>query len=111
MRLSQTIRVTNFSCLIAPSTVRNLKIFLPSDNSVNVTCEQPVDLNGPGAYRYHLEVKTGGALVTNESKAKCDFLLKDLHYSTPYAFEVRGSRLPPPRHGCAGHGPCVCFSR
>lgn len=101
MRLYQTIRVTTFSCLIAPSRVRNVKAFLPSDNSVNVTCEQPEDLNGPGAYRYHLEVKTGDVLVTNKSKVKCDFLVTDLHYSTPYAFEVRGSCLPPRRRSCA----------
>lgn len=78
-----------FQTNAAPSgVVKNLKVLLVSDNSVNVTCEQPEHLNGPNTGSYHLKVKTGTKLEGQDKNKRCNFHVKDLYYSTSYTFEV-----------------------
>nr|XP_035924471.1 receptor-type tyrosine-protein phosphatase C isoform X2 [Halichoerus grypus] len=72
----------------APSEVRSLSASLKSDNSILVVCKSPINFNGRNDGYYHLEVKTGGSLVKNDKKKKCDFLVNNLQYLTKYEFEV-----------------------
>ncbi|XP_077631274.1 receptor-type tyrosine-protein phosphatase C isoform X2 [Crocuta crocuta] len=71
-----------------PTKVKNLRVSLKSDNSMSVTCDRPVDLNGPSNGSYYLEVKTGDALVENDSFKVCNFQVENLQYSTTYEFRV-----------------------
>ncbi|CAK6442309.1 unnamed protein product [Pipistrellus nathusii] len=72
----------------AASEVQKLTVVPKSDNSMLVTCLPPQHFNGPRDGDYRLEVRTGAALVREESQKKCHFLVADLHYSTEYTFEV-----------------------
>ncbi|XP_036210585.1 receptor-type tyrosine-protein phosphatase C isoform X3 [Myotis myotis] len=84
----------------APSEVQNIMVKALSDNSMEVTCVPPVQFNGPANGDYKLDVKTGGTLVTSDSKRKCKFYVTELHYSTEYTFEVyyhNGNHGGPPR--------------
>ncbi|ELK24918.1 Receptor-type tyrosine-protein phosphatase C [Myotis davidii] len=71
-----------------PSRVQDIKVKALSDNSLEVTCVPPIEFNGPDDGDYKLDVKTGGAPVTSDSKRECKFYVTDLHYSTQYTFEV-----------------------
>ncbi|XP_004417473.1 PREDICTED: receptor-type tyrosine-protein phosphatase C-like [Odobenus rosmarus divergens] len=72
----------------APSEVKELHALLKSDNTIIVTCQPPTDFNGCGDGYYHLEVKTGGSYVKNDSKKVCEFFVEDLQYLTKYELEV-----------------------
>ncbi|XP_054569130.1 receptor-type tyrosine-protein phosphatase C [Eptesicus fuscus] len=72
----------------APSQVRNLVVEAKSDNTMQVTCDPPERFNGPSTHLYILEVLTGGIAVKRDSQKTCRFLVKELHYSTQYTFEV-----------------------
>ncbi|XP_054546268.1 receptor-type tyrosine-protein phosphatase C isoform X2 [Talpa occidentalis] len=69
-----------------PGEVEGLKVASTSDNSMNVICKPPKELNGPKGC-YHLIVKGGHDMRTTNSK-DCNFSVKDLHYLTEYTFEV-----------------------
>ncbi|XP_014684789.1 receptor-type tyrosine-protein phosphatase C isoform X3 [Equus asinus] len=71
----------------APGNVTKLRASLISDNAVNVTCEAPVERNGPSR-EFHLKVVTGGHRVKEENGKDCFFSVKNLQYSTTYIFEV-----------------------
>ncbi|XP_046535340.1 receptor-type tyrosine-protein phosphatase C isoform X2 [Equus quagga] len=71
----------------APGNVTNLRASLISDNAVNVTCEAPVERNGPSR-EFRLKVITGGHRVKEENGKDCFFSVKNLQYSTTYIFEV-----------------------
>lgn len=75
--------------MIGPSKVTHLHASLKSDNSILVTCQQPVNFNGPDDGKYLLEVKPGGSDIEIEKIESCKFLVKHLQYSTKYDFVVR----------------------
>lgn len=77
----------SFFILTAPGNVTNLRASLISDNAVNVTCEAPVERNGPSR-EFRLKVITGGHRVKEENGKDCFFSVKNLQYSTTYIFEV-----------------------
>lgn len=77
-----------FFILIGPGKVNGMKTSRASDNSINVTCNSPYEINGPQA-RYILEVKSGGSLVKTFNQSTCKFVVDNLYYSTDYEFLVR----------------------
>ncbi|NP_001103359.1 receptor-type tyrosine-protein phosphatase C isoform 2 precursor [Rattus norvegicus] len=70
-----------------PGKVNGMKTSRASDNSINVTCNSPYEINGPEA-RYILEVKSGGSLVKTFNQSTCKFVVDNLYYSTDYEFLV-----------------------
>ncbi|XP_048214212.1 receptor-type tyrosine-protein phosphatase C [Perognathus longimembris pacificus] len=70
-----------------PTQVRRVTVTSKSDNSLAVSCEPPLGVNGPKVI-YRLEVQSGDALVRNESHSACQFLVENLHYSTQYELRV-----------------------
>ncbi|XP_070458535.1 receptor-type tyrosine-protein phosphatase C isoform X4 [Equus przewalskii] len=70
----------------APGEVRNLRASRISDNTMRVTCDAPVERNGPKS-EFHLEVRPEDYLA-NPQTEKCLFFVPDLQYSTTYTFEV-----------------------
>nr|XP_036860605.1 receptor-type tyrosine-protein phosphatase C [Manis javanica] len=71
----------------APSKVKDITVWMKSDNSVRVTCTAPQFLNGPETL-YKLQVKIGEHAVHNDTKKECKFFVKNLQYLTKYRFEV-----------------------
>ncbi|XP_055966665.1 receptor-type tyrosine-protein phosphatase C isoform X2 [Sorex fumeus] len=70
-----------------PEKVRNLKVAFVADNSVDVTCVRPINLNGPEG-EYVLTVEKNNEQVRKDKKKDCKFSVKDLQYSTKYIFKV-----------------------
>lgn len=77
-----------FFILIEPSKVNNLNASRTKENSIEVNCKPPDQVNGPKGI-YHLEVRIGTTSVKNYSKSECRFLLENLNYLTEYTFLVR----------------------
>uniref|UniRef100_A0A8D0XCL7 Receptor-type tyrosine-protein phosphatase C n=1 Tax=Sus scrofa TaxID=9823 RepID=A0A8D0XCL7_PIG len=71
----------------APSKVRNIHVSRKTDNSMTVTCTPPTDLNGPPG-NYVLKVLIGDSEKKTYLNDTCNFLVKDLSYSTEYTFQV-----------------------
>lgn len=80
--------------LIEPSKVRNIHVSRKTDNSMTVTCTPPTDLNGPPG-NYVLKVLIGDSEKKTYLNDTCNFLVKDLSYSTEYTFQVRLPFLQP----------------
>ncbi|XP_069400429.1 receptor-type tyrosine-protein phosphatase C isoform X1 [Ovis canadensis] len=70
-----------------PSKVNNLNASRTKENSIEVNCKPPDQVNGPKGI-YHLEVRIGTTSVKNYSKSECRFLLENLNYLTEYTFLV-----------------------
>ncbi|XP_036058169.1 receptor-type tyrosine-protein phosphatase C [Onychomys torridus] len=71
----------------APSKVKNLRVTRKQQNVINVICEPPSEINGPGK-SYILEVKSGDTLFKKFKHPTCKFEVDNLHYSTDYTFLV-----------------------
>ncbi|XP_029791270.1 receptor-type tyrosine-protein phosphatase C isoform X3 [Suricata suricatta] len=71
-----------------PTEVKNLRAFLKSDNSIAVTCDPPLHLNGPSGGFYYLEIKPGTDQVKPKQHRSCSFYVENLQYSTTYEFTV-----------------------
>ncbi|XP_047610846.1 receptor-type tyrosine-protein phosphatase C isoform X4 [Phacochoerus africanus] len=70
-----------------PSKVRDIHVSRKTDNSMTVTCTPPTDLNGPPG-NYVLKVLIGDSEKKTYLNKTCNFLVKDLSYSTEYTFQV-----------------------
>ncbi|XP_075844238.1 receptor-type tyrosine-protein phosphatase C isoform X2 [Microtus pennsylvanicus] len=70
-----------------PSKVNKVKATRMSENAISVTCEPPLEINGPKKF-YILEVKSERSSPKTFNKTTCRFDLKDLYYSTDYTFLV-----------------------
>lgn len=74
--------------MIDPGKVKGLMALRKTENTIDVRCERPDQLNGPEG-EYYLEVRTGNTLVKNYSSPKCRFSVAELQYLTEYNFSVR----------------------
>ncbi|KAM4861601.1 receptor-type tyrosine-protein phosphatase C isoform 2-T2 [Thomomys bottae] len=70
-----------------PTQVNQVTVTRKSDNSLTVSCEPPSSVNGPRTI-YRLVVRSGGAVIKNESGSSCQFPVENLHYSTDYELQV-----------------------
>ncbi|XP_030288896.1 receptor-type tyrosine-protein phosphatase C-like [Sparus aurata] len=73
-----------------PDKVTALSLSTPENNEIKVTCGPPKNLKG-SRRTYHARLYPNGypqEFIKANPKEKCDFVFKDLNYSTTYIVEV-----------------------
>ncbi|XP_040119713.1 receptor-type tyrosine-protein phosphatase C [Oryx dammah] len=70
-----------------PSEVNGLRASRKTENTIDVNCKPPDQVNGPNG-KFYLEVRSGNTLVKTDSASECRFLVEDLQYLTEYNFSV-----------------------
>ncbi|XP_030288898.1 receptor-type tyrosine-protein phosphatase C-like [Sparus aurata] len=73
-----------------PDKVTSLSLSTPENNEIKVTCGPPKNLKG-SRRAYHARLYPSGdpqEFIEANPKEKCDFVFKDLNYSTTYIVEV-----------------------
>lgn len=78
-----------FFTLLAPEEVTSLDVKPIDNNQISVTCRHGVYSNGPEkTLKYTATLFNGGAKPKTLNSTECEFLFKDLSYSTNYSVEV-----------------------
>lgn len=84
------VNVFFFLSLTEPDEVILLSLTTPENNEIKVTCGPPKKLNGPHK-TYRARLYPSGYpqdFLEPKPKKNCDFVFKDLSYSTTYTVEV-----------------------